>query len=115
MKNNFLILYYSPDYPLNFEDDSHDEFRFIKVMYLSRNNSPVLQPMDHQMGSNFKKFYTKHLFCRCFEVTKNTLLELGAIQHCKPFENQLRSGRVADDSATEKVVSTSYKKAVLAK
>ncbi|GFS97340.1 tigger transposable element-derived protein 1 [Nephila pilipes] len=32
--------------------------------------------MDHQVISNFKKLFTKHLFKRCFEVTKNTNLTL---------------------------------------
>ncbi|XP_064120411.1 uncharacterized protein LOC135225079 [Macrobrachium nipponense] len=36
----------------------------------------VLQPMDQQVISNFKKLYTKHLFRRCFEVTENTNLTL---------------------------------------
>ncbi|GFS43338.1 tigger transposable element-derived protein 1 [Nephila pilipes] len=32
--------------------------------------------MDQQVISNFKKFFTKHLFKRCFEVTENTNLTL---------------------------------------
>ncbi|GFS79232.1 tigger transposable element-derived protein 1 [Nephila pilipes] len=72
-----LILDNAPAHPPNLEDDILEEFKFIKVLYLPPNTTPILQPMDQQGISNFKKLYTKHLFRRCFEawlgVTTRTL------------------------------------------
>ncbi|UYV62146.1 hypothetical protein LAZ67_1008015 [Cordylochernes scorpioides] len=71
-----LILDNAPANPPNLEDDILEELKFIKVLYLPPNTTPILQPMDQQMISNFKKLYTKHLFRRCFEVTESTNLTL---------------------------------------
>ncbi|GBN70026.1 Tigger transposable element-derived protein 1 [Araneus ventricosus] len=71
-----LVLDNAPAHPPNLEDDILEEFKFIKVLYLPPNTTPILQPMDQQAISNFKKLYTKHLFRRCFEVTENTNLTL---------------------------------------
>ncbi|KAM5158227.1 tigger transposable element-derived protein 1-like [Mantella aurantiaca] len=71
-----LVLDNAPAHPPNLEDDILEEFKFIKVLYLPPNTTPILQPMDQQVISNFKKLYTKHLFRRCFEVTENTNLTL---------------------------------------
>ncbi|GBL65099.1 Tigger transposable element-derived protein 1 [Araneus ventricosus] len=71
-----VVLDNAPAHPPNLEDDILEEFKFIKVLYLPPNTTPILQPMDQQVISNFKKLYTKHLFRRCFEVTENTNLTL---------------------------------------
>ena len=71
-----LILDNAPGHPPGLEEDILEEFQFIKVLYLPPNTTPILQPMDQQVISNFKKLYTKHLFRRCFEVTENTNLTL---------------------------------------
>ncbi|GIY13972.1 tigger transposable element-derived protein 1 [Caerostris darwini] len=71
-----LILDNAPAHPPNLEDDILEELKFIKVLYLPPNTTPILQPMDQQVISNFKKLYTKHLFRRCFEVTESTNLTL---------------------------------------
>ncbi|XP_064100870.1 tigger transposable element-derived protein 1-like [Macrobrachium nipponense] len=71
-----LILDNAPAHPPGLEDDILEEFQFIKVLYLPPNTTSILQPMDQQVISNFKKLYTKHLFRRCFEVTENTNLTL---------------------------------------
>ncbi|GFU35122.1 tigger transposable element-derived protein 1 [Nephila pilipes] len=71
-----LILDNAPAHPPNLEDDILEEFKFIKVLYLPPNTTPILQPMDQQVISNFKKLYSKHLFRRCFEVTATTNLTL---------------------------------------
>ncbi|XP_068210527.1 tigger transposable element-derived protein 1-like [Palaemon carinicauda] len=52
----------------------HLDFSIIKVLYLPPNITLLLQPMDQKVIANFKKLYTKHLFRRCFEVTKSTQL-----------------------------------------
>ncbi|XP_053648174.2 tigger transposable element-derived protein 1 [Cherax quadricarinatus] len=49
---------------------------FIKVKFLPPNTTPLLQPMDQQVISNFKKLYTKALFERCFVMTSETQLTL---------------------------------------
>ncbi|KAK4324160.1 hypothetical protein Pmani_005163 [Petrolisthes manimaculis] len=71
-----LVLDNAPGHPPNLEDNINAEFKFINVLYLPPNTTPLLQPMDQQVISNFKKLYTKHLFRRCFEVTENTNLTL---------------------------------------
>ncbi|XP_064111400.1 tigger transposable element-derived protein 1-like [Macrobrachium nipponense] len=70
-----LILDNAPAHPLVLKMIL-EEFQFIKVLYLPPNTTSVLQPMDQQVISNFKKLYMKHLFRRCFEVTENTNLTL---------------------------------------
>ncbi|XP_015429411.1 PREDICTED: tigger transposable element-derived protein 1-like [Dufourea novaeangliae] len=71
-----LVLDNAPADPPNLEDDLLEEFKFINVLYLPPTTTPILQPMDQQVISNFKKLYTKHIFRRCFEVTENTNLTL---------------------------------------
>lgn len=70
-----LVLDNAPAHPPNLEDDLLEEFKFIKVLYLPPNTTPILQSMDQQVISNFK-LYTKHIFWRCFEVMENTNLTL---------------------------------------
>ncbi|GFT22739.1 tigger transposable element-derived protein 1 [Nephila pilipes] len=41
-----LILDNAPAHPPNLEDDIHEEFKFIKILYLPPNTTPILQPMD---------------------------------------------------------------------
>ncbi|XP_039623765.1 tigger transposable element-derived protein 1-like [Polypterus senegalus] len=69
-----LVLDNAPAHPPELEDDLLEEFQFIKVKFLPPSTTPLLQPMDQQVISNFKKLYTKALFQRCFEVTENTSL-----------------------------------------
>ncbi|XP_039624723.1 tigger transposable element-derived protein 1-like [Polypterus senegalus] len=71
-----LILDNAPAHPPNLEEDILEEFRFINVLYLPPNTTPILQPMDQQVISNFKKLFTKHLFHCCSEVTESTNLTL---------------------------------------
>ncbi|KFM77792.1 Tigger transposable element-derived protein 1, partial [Stegodyphus mimosarum] len=71
-----LVLDNAPAHPLNLEDDLFEEFKFIKILYLPPNTTPILQTMDQQVISDFKKLYTKHIFRRYFEVTENTNLTL---------------------------------------
>ncbi|KAK4324021.1 hypothetical protein Pmani_005333 [Petrolisthes manimaculis] len=71
-----LVLDNAPGHPPNLEDNINAEFKFINVLYLPPNTTHLLQPMDQQVISNFKKLYMKHLFRRCFEVTENTNLTL---------------------------------------
>ncbi|KAF6276060.1 hypothetical protein mRhiFer1_009416 [Rhinolophus ferrumequinum] len=66
----------APTHPPGLEDKSMEEFSFIDVRFLPPNTTPLIQPMDQQVISNFKKLYTKALFQRCFEVTSDTELTL---------------------------------------
>ncbi|GIY54166.1 hypothetical protein CDAR_446231 [Caerostris darwini] len=43
-----LILNNAPAHPPNLEDDILEELKFIKVLYLPPNTTPILQPMDQQ-------------------------------------------------------------------
>ncbi|XP_007424618.1 tigger transposable element-derived protein 1-like [Python bivittatus] len=65
-----LVMDNAPAHPPGLEDDLLEEFKFIKVKFLPPNITPMLQLMDQQVISNFKKLYTKALFQRCFEVTE---------------------------------------------
>ncbi|XP_014778247.1 tigger transposable element-derived protein 1-like [Octopus bimaculoides] len=71
-----LVLDNAPAHPPNLEDDILEGFKFIKVLYLPPNTTPILQLMDQQVISNFKKLFTKDLFRHCFEVTESTDLTL---------------------------------------
>ncbi|XP_068203820.1 tigger transposable element-derived protein 1-like [Palaemon carinicauda] len=68
--------YNAPGHPPGLEDDILDEFKFVRVLYLPPNTTPLLQPMDQQVISNFKKLYTKYLFKKSFDGTNNTNLTL---------------------------------------
>ncbi|XP_068233545.1 tigger transposable element-derived protein 1-like [Palaemon carinicauda] len=59
-----LVLDNAPAHPPGLEGYLLAEYSFIKVLYLPPNTTPLLQPMDQQVISNFKKLYTKHLFQR---------------------------------------------------
>ncbi|PNF38060.1 hypothetical protein B7P43_G00349 [Cryptotermes secundus] len=71
-----LVMDNAPAHPPDLQDDLLEEFKFIKIQFLPRNTTPLLQPMDQQVISNFKKLYTKALFEHCFEVTEGTNLTL---------------------------------------
>nr|XP_053650562.1 tigger transposable element-derived protein 1-like [Cherax quadricarinatus] len=71
-----LLMDNAPAHPLNLLDLLSKDFNFIKVKFLRPNTTPLLQPMDQQVISNFKKFYTKAVFEKCFEVTTDTKLTL---------------------------------------
>lgn len=72
----FLILDNAPAHSPNLKDEILQEFKFINVLYLPHSTTPILQPMDQQVISNFKKLFTKHLFHCCFEVMESTNLTL---------------------------------------
>uniref|UniRef100_A0A2D4Q5L4 HTH CENPB-type domain-containing protein n=2 Tax=Micrurus TaxID=8634 RepID=A0A2D4Q5L4_MICSU len=71
-----LLMDNAPAHPPALEEDLVDDCSFIKVKFLPPNTTPILQPMDQQVISNFKKLYTKALFRKCFEVTNDTQLTL---------------------------------------
>ncbi|PNF23569.1 hypothetical protein B7P43_G05621 [Cryptotermes secundus] len=66
----------APAHPPDLQADLLEEFKFIKIQFLPPNTTLLLQPMDQQVISNFKKLYTKALFERCFEVTEGSNLTL---------------------------------------
>lgn len=106
-----LILDNAPAHPPGLEDDILDEFKFIKVLYLPPNTTPILQPMDQQVISNFKKLYTKHLFKQCFNVTQSTNLTLREfwrshfnIVHC------LKIIDLAWEGVTRRTLNSAWKK-----
>ncbi|XP_040177160.1 tigger transposable element-derived protein 1-like isoform X2 [Rana temporaria] len=71
-----LLMDDAPAHPPGVQDDLLEEFKFIKVKFLPPNTTPLLQPINQQVISNFKKLYTKALFQLCFEVTEGTDLSL---------------------------------------
>nr|XP_053637938.1 tigger transposable element-derived protein 1-like [Cherax quadricarinatus] len=71
-----LVMDNAPVHPPNLDDQILQEFGCITVKFLPQNTTPLLQPMDQQIISNFKKLYTKAMFQRCFNVTSDTHLTL---------------------------------------
>ena len=56
-----LVMDNAPAHPPGLENQLL-EFSFITVKFLTPNTTPLIQPMDQQVISNFKKLYTKALF-----------------------------------------------------
>ncbi|GIY25674.1 tigger transposable element-derived protein 1 [Caerostris darwini] len=54
-----LILDNAPAHPPNLEDDILEELKFIKVLYLPPNTTPILQPMDHT-NLTLREFWKDH-------------------------------------------------------
>ena len=71
-----LLLHNAPAHTPGLEVDLVKVFDFIKVKFLPPNTTPTLQPIDHQVISNFRKLCTKGLFRKCFEITNDTELTL---------------------------------------
>ena len=67
-----LVVDNAPAHPPNLMEELPDEFSFIKVHFLPPNMTPLLQPTDQQVITNFKKLYTKALFQKCFEATSTS-------------------------------------------
>uniref|UniRef100_A0A8C8VHY4 HTH CENPB-type domain-containing protein n=1 Tax=Pelusios castaneus TaxID=367368 RepID=A0A8C8VHY4_9SAUR len=106
-----LILDNVPAHPPNLEEDILEEFKFIKVLYIPPNTTPILQPMDQQVISNFKKLFTKHLFRRCFEVTESTNLTLR--EFWKDHYNIVICLRIIDmawQGVTKRTLTSAWKK-----
>nr|XP_053643175.1 tigger transposable element-derived protein 1-like [Cherax quadricarinatus]XP_053643176.1 tigger transposable element-derived protein 1-like [Cherax quadricarinatus]XP_053643177.1 tigger transposable element-derived protein 1-like [Cherax quadricarinatus]XP_053643178.1 tigger transposable element-derived protein 1-like [Cherax quadricarinatus] len=71
-----LVLDSAPGHPSDLAERLSRDMSFIKVKFLPPNTTPLLQPMDQQVISNFKKLYTKAMFQKCFEETSDTRLTL---------------------------------------
>jgi hypothetical protein len=71
-----LLLHNAPEHPPGLEEDLEAEFNFVKIKFRPANATSILQPMDQEVVSNFKKLYTKHMFQRCFDANSFTSLTL---------------------------------------
>ncbi|KAF6372006.1 hypothetical protein mRhiFer1_009745 [Rhinolophus ferrumequinum] len=71
-----LVMENAPAHLPGLEDELMEEFSFISVKFLPPSTTPLIQLMDQQVISNFKKLYTKALFQRCFDVTSDTELTI---------------------------------------
>ncbi|XP_066969127.1 tigger transposable element-derived protein 1-like [Macrobrachium rosenbergii] len=67
-----LVLDNAPAHPPTLTDNTYKELKFIEVLFLPPNTTSILQPMDQQVVSCFKKFFPNHLFKLCFEVMEAT-------------------------------------------
>ncbi|XP_068236905.1 tigger transposable element-derived protein 1-like [Palaemon carinicauda] len=97
--------------PPGLEDDIINEYKFIRVLYLPPNTTPILQTMDQQVISNCKTLYIKHLFKQCFNVTQSTKLTLREfwrnhfnIMHCLKIIDQAWEG------LTRQTLNSAWKK-----
>lgn len=106
-----LVMDNAPAHPPGLEDDLLEEFKFIKVNFLPPNTTPLLQPMDQQVISNFKKLYTKALFQRCFEVTEGTNLTLREFwKNHFHIVNCLKIIDKAWDGVTKRTLTSAWRK-----
>jgi len=106
-----LVMDNAHAHPPGLEDDLLEEFEFIKVKFLPPNITPLLQPMDRQVISNFKKLYTKALFQRCFEVTEGTNLTLR--EFWKNHFNIVNCLKIIDkawDGETKRTLNSAWRK-----
>ncbi|XP_067134160.1 tigger transposable element-derived protein 1-like isoform X1 [Centruroides vittatus] len=71
-----LLLDNAPAHPPGMETELLGDCDFIIMKFLPPNITSLIQPMNQQIISDFKKYYTKALFQRCFEVTSDTELTL---------------------------------------
>jgi hypothetical protein len=106
-----LVMDNAPAHPPGLEDDLLEEFKFIKVNFLPPNTTPLLQPMDQQVISNFKKLYTKALFQRCFEVREGTNLTLREFwKNHFHIVNCLKIIDKAWDGVTKRTLTSAWRK-----
>uniref|UniRef100_UPI0035902AD7 tigger transposable element-derived protein 1-like n=1 Tax=Myxine glutinosa TaxID=7769 RepID=UPI0035902AD7 len=106
-----LVMDNAPAHPPGLEEDLEEEYSFIKVKFLPPNTTPLIQPMDQQVISNFKKLYTKAMFQRCFEVTNET--ELTLRDFWKDHYNILHCLRIIDKAWREvslRTMNSAWKK-----
>ncbi|UYV77857.1 hypothetical protein LAZ67_15002600 [Cordylochernes scorpioides] len=93
-----LILENAPAHPPNLEDDILEELKFIKVLYLPPNTTPILQPMDQQvtnsenMKSRFQqasqkgqKYEVISLIRQGIHVNSTFLRGVTALHECSEF------------------------------
>ncbi|XP_050689905.1 tigger transposable element-derived protein 1-like [Eriocheir sinensis] len=72
-----LLMDNPPAHSPGVEEELGKGYKFIAVMVLPPNTTPLIQPMDQNVIiASFKKLYTKALFERCFEVTSETEITL---------------------------------------
>ncbi|XP_050733143.1 tigger transposable element-derived protein 1-like [Eriocheir sinensis] len=89
-----LLMDNAPAHPPGMEEELGKGYKFIRVMFLPPNTTPLIQPMDQNVIATFKKLYTKALFERCFEVTSET--ELTLREFWKNYFNILHCLRLID-------------------
>ncbi|XP_068121604.1 tigger transposable element-derived protein 1-like [Hyperolius riggenbachi] len=106
-----LLMDNAPAHPPGLENDLLEEFKFIKVKFLPANKTPLLQPLDQQVISNFKKLYTKALFQQCFDVTNGTNLTLREFwKNHFHIVNSLKMIDKAWDGVTKQTLNSSWRK-----
>ncbi|GCC36385.1 hypothetical protein chiPu_0014879 [Chiloscyllium punctatum] len=106
-----LVMDNTPVHPSGLGEDLVGEYSFIKVKFLPPSTTPLIQPMDQQVISNFKKLYTKAMFQRCFEVTNET--ELTLREFWKDHYNILHCLRIIDKAWREvslRTMNSAWKK-----
>ena len=67
-----FVLDNASSHPEDLESILEIQFDFIKVQFLPPNTTSIIQPMDQQVISCFKKLYTRAVFHRLFEVTHSS-------------------------------------------
>ncbi|XP_044304720.1 tigger transposable element-derived protein 1-like [Varanus komodoensis] len=71
-----LVMDSTPAHPPVLAEELMGEASLIEVLFLPSSITSLIQPMGQQVIPNFKKQYTKAMFQRCLEGTKETELTL---------------------------------------
>ncbi|KAF2361995.1 DDE superfamily endonuclease domain [Trinorchestia longiramus] len=71
-----LIMDSAPAHPPDLEKYLVSKYNFIKIKFLPPHATPLLQPMEQEVITIFKKLYTKALFSRCIQITSDTDLTI---------------------------------------
>nr|XP_020670660.1 tigger transposable element-derived protein 1-like [Pogona vitticeps]XP_020670661.1 tigger transposable element-derived protein 1-like [Pogona vitticeps]XP_020670663.1 tigger transposable element-derived protein 1-like [Pogona vitticeps] len=104
-----LLMDNTPAHPPSLVEDIDEDF--IRVKFLPPKITPLLQPMDQQVISSFKKLYTKALFTRCFNITEETSLTLK--EFWRSHFNVLHSVRLIDKAwqdVTTQTLNSAWRK-----
>ncbi|GFT45538.1 tigger transposable element-derived protein 1-like protein [Trichonephila clavipes] len=63
-----LLLDNAPGHPKDLKDNLLTDFPWLTVQFLPPNTTSLIQPMNQEVITAFKKSYTRAQFCRCFEA-----------------------------------------------
>ena len=73
----FLVMDNATVHSQDLDDDLPGEFDSNNVKILATSTTPLLQPISHQVISNFIWFYARSIFRKCLDVANDAQLTLG--------------------------------------
>ncbi|XP_053129291.1 tigger transposable element-derived protein 1-like [Hemicordylus capensis] len=105
-----LLMDNAPAHPPGLEEDLAEEFKFIRVIFLPPNTTPLIQPMDQQLIANFKKLYMRELFRRCLDMMDGSGIILADYwKHHFDIVSCLQLIKIAWDSVSQRNLNSCWK------